>query len=104
MPGDSSRRAPARERCCWVGQCRTACSAPAPVKARTSSSLNRAAVSGSWEVMVPSQPKKKPSGIEMMPGLLNGNYDQSWPVNSAVSEPDTTGEKTTRPTLAIRPP
>ena len=32
---------------------------------------------GLREVTVPSQPKRKPAGIEMMPGLASGNHDQS---------------------------
>ena len=40
----------------------------------------------------------------MMPGLASGNHDQSEPVNSAVSEPDTTGEKATSTTQVTRPP
>lgn len=53
---------------------------------------------------MPSQPKKNPAGIEIRPGLDSGNHDQSAPVISAVSEPDTTGEEATSTTQVIRPP
>ena len=66
--------------------------------------MKRSSASGSFDVTVPSQPNRNPAGIEMIPGLLNGNHDQSWSVNSAVSEPETTGEKKTRPTHEINPP
>ena len=47
---------------------------------------------------------KNPNGMEMMPGLLSGNHDQSCSVNSAVYEPDTTGEDATSTRQVTRPP
>ena len=63
---------------------------------------------------VPSQPKKKPSGIETRPGLSSGNQWKSMP--GSVDQrralggrrvgalPDTTGEKITSTSAEIRPP
>ena len=44
---------------------------------------------------MPSQPKKKPSGIEMMPGFCSGNQAKSASGNQDVGRLETTGEKTT---------
>src|SRR5690606_22887110 len=79
-------------------------SEPAPVNARTSSSSNAASADGSRALIVPSQPRRKPHGIETMPGLLNGNQAQSPFGKSAFGAPDTTGEKNTSVTHVIRPP
>jgi hypothetical protein len=78
-------------------------SAPYPVSDRSSSSAYLS-VSSSDDILVPIQPNRNPSGIEMMPGLDSGNQCQSCSGNMAVGEPDTTGEKNTRTTEAIRPP
>ena len=48
-------------------------SAPAPVSDRTSSSGKRASDVRSFDVIVPSQPRKNPSGMETMPGFSSGN-------------------------------
>jgi len=46
--------------------------APTPVSDRTSISAN---FRGSYSLLriVPSQPQKKPNGMEIRPGLLSGN-------------------------------
>jgi hypothetical protein len=63
-------------------------------------------------VIVPSQPKKKPSGIETRPGFSSGNQlmsmsagssDRFLPVGSRPL-PETTGEKITSPTEEMSPP
>lgn len=54
---------------------------------------------------MPSQPSRKPTGIEMMPGLSKGNQWKSTPLNMDVfGLPETTGENSTRKTAAKRPP
>src|SRR5690606_12118244 len=77
--------------------------APAPVRARTSSSAYFAAFF-SRDSSVPIQPQRKPSGMEMMPGLESGNHCQSWFGNMALELPETTGEKKTSTTALIKPP
>src|SRR5690606_9074354 len=78
-------------------------SAPAPVKERTSISACLSS-SCSGEVTEPSQPRKKPSGTEMIAGFVSGNQAKSAPGIIAVSEPETTGEKVMRNRALNRPP
>ena len=52
-------------------ECRVS-TAPAPVSARTSVSACLASSGGSAEVTVPSQPARKPSGIDTTPGFCSG--------------------------------
>ncbi len=77
VASNRSRMDPQTNRCFPETAQWWACSAPAPVKARTSSSVNLSSAVGSLDVTVPSQPKKKPSGIETMPGFCNGNQWKS---------------------------
>src|SRR6185369_8493846 len=77
--------------------------APTPVRERTSSSAYLAGFF-SLDSMVPSQPQRKPNGIEMMPGLVNGNQWKSCCDRIVDVGPETVGEKTTRTTAAMRPP
>jgi hypothetical protein len=76
-------------------------SAPAPVRERTSISAYFAALC-SDEVTEPSQPRKKDSGIVIMPGLSSGNQWKSKLVNMdgtravGVAAPETVGLKMIR--------
>src|SRR5690606_285458 len=81
----------------------TAVSAPAPVRERTSISAYFSALYSLLST-VPTNPHRNPIGMERIPGLFSGNQLQSCPVNRALSEPDTTGEKKTRNIAAPRPP
>ena len=49
-------------------------------------------------------PSRKPTGIEMMPGLLSGNQWKSTPCTIGVGPPETAGENTISTTAVIRPP
>jgi hypothetical protein len=73
------------------------------VRDRTSISAYLAALYSLLRI-VPSQPQKNPSGIEMIPGLLSGNQLKSASLNSAVGPPETTGEKMTSSSAETRPP
>ena len=75
------------------------------MRARTSISALRSGVPlSAGDVSVPTMPRTKASGIEMMPGLASGNQAKSAHGISDFSEPETTGEKITRPTVMINPP
>ena len=50
------------------------------------------------------QPRRKPSGIEMIPGLASGKIAKSAPGIIAVSDPETTGENVMSTIAEIRPP
>src|SRR3954463_7249328 len=96
------------------GQWETAFSAPAPVNERNSISAYLASLERSLLVTVPSQPRKKASGIDTMPGLSSGNQWKSTvasviidglrPVPGAAGLPDTTGLKTISVIDDTRPP
>src|SRR5262249_52841242 len=77
--------------------------APTPVSERTSSSAYFSG-SRSRDRTVPSHPQRKPTGIEMMGGLLSGNHCQLLCGNIEVSAPETTGEKKTSTTAVTSPP
>src|SRR5699024_8569683 len=64
-------------------------SEPAPVMERTSISACLSS-SCSGEVTEPSQPRKKPSGTEMIAGFVSGNQAKSAPGIIASSAPETT--------------
>src|SRR5699024_2450626 len=96
------RRSPRREGD-PVPQSLAAFSAPAPDRARTWSWANFAK-SCSLEVSVPMIAQARPIGTENSAGLGIGNHAKSRCGIKAVSEPDTTGEKITNPTAAIKPP
>ena len=86
-------------------------SAPAPVSERTSISMYFASLC-SFEVTVPSQPRKNPSGMETSPGLASGNQwksiDGSVIIEAALPAvtlpPDTVGLKIIRTMELMRPP
>ena len=58
----------------------------------------------SEEVTEPSQPRKKPSGTEMIARFVSGNQAKSTPGIIALSAPETTGEKAISTIALIRPP
>src|SRR5699024_2365449 len=60
--------------------------------------------SDSFEVTVPSQPRKNPSGTDTNAGLVNGNQWKSTLLIMALSDPDTAGENTISTTADTRPP
>src|SRR4051794_40681455 len=102
-----------RSRMIGRSQCWTAFSAPAPVSERTSISAYLAAVPTSRLVTVPSQPRKKASGMETMPGLSSGNQWKSIDLSVIIDRlrlvlastlPETTGEKVIRMIADARPP
>ena len=74
-------------------------SAPAPPSPRA---WPRPAVSA--EMTVPSQPARKPSGIETSPGFCSGKTWKSTPGNSDSGLPETTGDSTTSTTAGTSPP
>src|SRR5699024_1012544 len=78
-------------------------SEPAPVMERTSISACLSS-SCSGEVTEPSQPRKKPSGTEMIAGFVSGNQAKSAPGIIASSAPETTGENVIRKIALSRPP
>src|SRR6266508_1154873 len=91
----------------------TAFSAPAPVRDRTSISANLSRLVASLLVTVPSQPSRKASGIEMMPGLSSGNQWKSIEVSVIIDRlfpvfastlPDTTGENAISTIADVSPP
>src|SRR5690606_34371822 len=78
--------------------------APVPVSDRTSSSAYFLVSGSSLESTVPSQPSRKPAGMEIRPGFFSGNQEKSTSGNIDVGSPETTGENSTRPTAMMRPP
>src|SRR5206468_12981859 len=78
--------------------------APAPVSARTSVSACLASSGTSSEVTVPSQPARKPIGIDTRPGFWSGKYWKSTAGYSDSGLPETTGDSTTRASAGTSPP
>jgi hypothetical protein len=67
---------------------------------------NLAESAGRRSVTVPSQPRKNATGMATIPGLFSGKNAKLTcrPVISDELSPETTGEKTIRPTAVISPP
>src|SRR5699024_12378608 len=71
---------------------------------RTSISAASAGFSTVLSVTEAIHPRRKPSGIEMIPGFARGKIAKSAPGIIAVSDPETTGEKLMSSIAEIRPP
>ena len=61
-----------------ANQCKVAFSAPRPVFARTTSSVNCSSAVGSRVRSVPRIAARKPSGMLTMPGLVSGKSGAAW--------------------------
>src|SRR5690606_21747682 len=70
-------------------QCRTAPSAPTPVRDRTSLSAHLAGSSVCFAVRVTTAPTRKASGIDTMPGFDSGHHAKCASGNIEVGDPDT---------------
>src|SRR4051794_14243842 len=83
-----------------------------PVNSRTSNSAFLRTSGRSFDIFVPSQPRKNDSGMDTSPGLLSGNQwkSTSWnsdgltPVTGLTGAPETTGEKMISTMQVMSPP